>query len=217
MTLRARPGPAAGADDRRLGLIPLQLPVDELVRIRATALAWRNGLAALLVGLVGFGLVKGRSEIGDLAAPWPYWVGGLLGLALVAGGTAAALLLRAAHGRPGMWRTDDLVAAARHSTGGVEGVEARAAADALSRGVVLSYGCALLLIAAVAVTWYGPADKGPRLVVTTDTTTACGTVEQVRDGVLSLETASGRRDIAFAQAVGLQPVDACPAAAAPAP
>ena len=40
---------------------------DELTVVRAAATAWRNGLAGLLAAMLGFSLVKGRSDIGTLA------------------------------------------------------------------------------------------------------------------------------------------------------
>jgi hypothetical protein len=73
---------------------------DELSRVRAAALAWRNGLGALLGGIIGFSLIKGRSDIGQLTIPWSISAGVLLLGALLAGGYGAMHLLRAAHGRP---------------------------------------------------------------------------------------------------------------------
>jgi hypothetical protein len=63
--------------------------------VRAAALAWRNGLAALLAGIIGFSLVRGRSDIGGLADPYGVVVGALLLGALVIGIVAALYLLRA--------------------------------------------------------------------------------------------------------------------------
>ncbi|WP_327398223.1 hypothetical protein [Streptomyces phaeochromogenes] len=39
----------------------------ELGRVREVAVAWRIGLGAILAGLVGFGLIKGRSDVGQAA------------------------------------------------------------------------------------------------------------------------------------------------------
>ncbi|WP_225101591.1 hypothetical protein [Streptomyces sp. CoH27] len=60
------------------------------------------GLAALFVGLLGFGLVKGRTGVGELASPYDALVGGALLLCLLCGTLCALLLLllRAAHGAP---------------------------------------------------------------------------------------------------------------------
>src|SRR5512144_240910 len=89
-----------GPRDRLVARAQRRLPTDELPRVRAMALAWRNGLGALLAGLIGFGLVKGRTDVGELASPYGPLVGALLVLSLVAGSIAVVLLLRAAHGRP---------------------------------------------------------------------------------------------------------------------
>lgn len=72
----------------------------ELGRVREVAVAWRNGLGAILAGLVGFGLIKGRSDVGQAAPQWAVTAGLLLLAALAAGGFGALSLLRAAHGRP---------------------------------------------------------------------------------------------------------------------
>lgn len=72
----------------------------ELGRVREVAVAWRNGLAAILAGLVGFGLIKERRDVGQAAPQWAVTAGLLLLAALVAGGLGALSLLCAAHGRP---------------------------------------------------------------------------------------------------------------------
>jgi hypothetical protein len=77
-----------------------RLQRDALPRVRAAAVAWRNGLAGLLAGLLGFSLVKGRSDVSQLAWPWNVAVGVLLLAALMIGGYGATRLLWAAHGRP---------------------------------------------------------------------------------------------------------------------
>ncbi|MFD8743443.1 hypothetical protein ACFV01_10335, partial [Streptomyces sp. NPDC059616] len=101
MTWRAVPGPAGTPADRLAARHHRALLRRELPRVRESALAWRNGLAALLAGLVGFGLLRGRSDIGSLAAPYAVTVGLVLLLALLCGGAGGLSLLRAAHGRPG--------------------------------------------------------------------------------------------------------------------
>ncbi len=52
-------------------------------------LAWRNGLAALLAGLIGFGLTKGRSDITQLGSLYAAIVGCLLVASLTAGAASA--------------------------------------------------------------------------------------------------------------------------------
>lgn len=177
----------------------------ELPVVRAAALAWRNGLAGLLAGLLGFSLIKGRSDISGLSVPWRIAVGALLLAALITGAYGAMCLLRAAHGRP---RKRPL-----------ESVRSQLAADrdeagesllALDRGVFGTLVCAALLVAAVAVTWYGPTATKPRLqVVVRGGETLCGSVIRSGSDRLTLSTDSGERVIDLAQVVGFQPVAQC--------
>ncbi|MCX5215736.1 hypothetical protein OG689_42025 [Kitasatospora sp. NBC_00240] len=208
MTLSVNPGPAADAADRLSALQDYQLVKNSLPRVRAAALAWRNGVGALLVGLIGFGLIKGRTDVGELASPYDAMVGFLLLAALVAGTTAALLLLRAAHGRPAA------VAIREHkdsggSALGTDHTEALRAADALLQGVVLSLACTALLVLAVGTTWYGPAKKDPRIEVTTPTGTRCGEVVRMTAGRLTLKTNSGEITVDLDSAAGMRAVDSC--------
>jgi hypothetical protein len=204
MTLRVSPGPPATPADRLLAQERYRLLADELPRVRAAALAWRNGAAGLLAGLVGFGLIRGRTDVGQLAAPYDVVVGILLVLALASGTVAALLLLRAAHGRPAATAMKDLQpgASADHS-------EALSAARALTVGLGFFLGCAALLVAAVGVTWYGPAEADPKLQVVTAAGPLCGAVVRVQGGNLVLKTESGERTVSLSGLLGAQPVDAC--------
>jgi len=177
---------------------------EELPVVRAAALAWRNGLAGLLAGLLGFSLIKGRSDVSQLSAPWRFAVGVLLLAALTTGAYGAMRLLRAAHGRP---RKRPL-----------ESVRSRLAADrdeageslaALDRGVAATLACAALLAAAVAVTWYGPAAAKPKLRVVVQGETICGSVISAANDRLTLSTENGERVIDLAQAAGFAPVTDC--------
>jgi hypothetical protein len=103
------PGSPAQPSQRRAAKATLELLADELPRVRTSALAWRNGLGALLAGLIGFGLVKGRSDVTQLAPDAAVGVGVLLILALLAGSGAAVLLMRAAHGRPRSSTVEDVI------------------------------------------------------------------------------------------------------------
>ncbi|MFE3327949.1 hypothetical protein [Streptomyces sp. NPDC059176] len=176
----------------------------ELARVRETAKAWRNGLAGLLVALTGFGLVKGRSDVGQLAAPWAVAVGLLLLAALAVGSLGAAALLRAAHGFPTWVSAAELAAPVR-----IEHEEARRSVRALRVGVVGTGACAMFLISAVALTWYGPAKGNPVLEVREHGTATCGEVEELRAGVLTLRTRSGSVDIPLAGADGIRAVESC--------
>ncbi|MEV6811752.1 hypothetical protein [Micromonospora sp. NPDC051296] len=154
--IRLRPGPPATVADLRRAQEVAGLLRGELDRVRAAALAWRNGLGGLLVALVGFSLIRGRSDISTLAPGWGALVGVLL-LAAVAAGVAGALaLLRAAHGPLSVAPVGTLPPAPLG-----DHREAMAAARALRTGVRLVLLCTALLVAAVGVTWYAPAAIGP--------------------------------------------------------
>ncbi|WP_405425180.1 hypothetical protein [Streptomyces erythrochromogenes] len=201
-----RPGPPATPDDlHRAEYREDLLDGAELERIRSAALAWRNGLAGLIAGLVGFGLVKGRSDVTQLAVGAGRAAGVLLALAAVVGAVAAWRILRAAHGMPRVvpaFQLPDRVAHA-HQT-------ATSAARDLRRGSALVVAHGTLLLAAVGVTWYGPERAAPRLEVVTPDRTVCGTVPRAADGALTVRTRSAELRIPLDQVLGIKAVDACP-------
>lgn len=150
--IRLRPGPPPTVADLRRAQQLAGLLHGELERVRAAALAWRNGLGGLLVALVGFSLIRGRSDVSTLAPGWGVLVGLLLLAALLAGVAGALALLRAAHGRLAVTP----VAALPPAPLG-DHREAVAAVRSLRAGVGLVLLCTALLVAAVGVTWYAPA------------------------------------------------------------
>ncbi|MFC3500365.1 hypothetical protein ACFOOK_05205 [Micromonospora krabiensis] len=174
--IRLRPGPPATTADLRRAQQLAGLLQDELARVRAAALAWRNGLGGLLVALVGFSLIRGRSDVGTLAPGWGALVGVLLLGAVVAGAAGALTLLRAAHGPLSVTP----VAALAPSPLG-DHQEALAAARSLRTGVRLVLICTALLVAAVGVTWYAPGRPGPSAAADT-AITAPGLTEGARSG-----------------------------------
>jgi len=179
----------------------------ELPRVREAATAWRNGLGGLLAALVGFSLIKGRSDISQLAGSWAVWVGILLLAALVAGAAGALLLIRAANGRPAVVPASELL-----SRNTADHIEAVTAAGALRRGIALTLGCAALLVAAVGATWYGPGRDKPVLQVTVPGGTVCGSVVALANGNLTLDTTAGQVTTKLAEASAVQPLTSCPQA-----
>ena len=172
--------------------------------VRTAALAWRNGLAALLAGLLGFSLVKGRSDVGTLALPWRIVVGVQLLVALLVGARSALWLLRAAHGRPRRVAQSQIVSA--------HALQRREAADALAaldRGIIGVLTCAAFLVVAVAITWYGPAASGPKIQVSVEGEEICGSVVRTSGGRLTLKTDMGQRTADLAKATGFRAVNAC--------
>ncbi|MFE8911883.1 hypothetical protein [Streptomyces globisporus] len=177
----------------------------ELDRVRSSATAWRNGLGALLVGLIGFGLIKGRSDISGLTPSAAALVGVLLLSALLVGAAGAWMLLRAAHGRPAVVAFAELPPEPVH-----QHQEALTSARLLRRGIVATLAFTALLVAGLAVTWYGPEKAAPALQVDQrDGVSLCGTVVRARAGTLVLKTPSGERTVRLDETVGLRPVPSC--------
>ncbi|MGW5343559.1 hypothetical protein [Streptomyces sp. HUAS TT3] len=201
-----RPGPPATPHDLHRAEYREELPGGaELERIRAAALAWRGGLAGLMAGLVSFGLVKGRSDVTQLAPAAGWTAGVLLALSAVAGAGAAWLVLRAAHGMPQVVPASQLPDRLAHA----HQLAVSAARD-LRRGSALVVVHAALLLAAVGVTWYGPERAAPQVEVLTPDLTACGTVRQVGDGALTVRTRSAELRIPLDRVLGVKAVNACP-------
>jgi hypothetical protein len=205
MSVVLGPGPPADrADAARAQEIQRSLR-DELPRARAAAIAWRNGLAGLLTGLVGFGLIRGRTEIDKVASPWHAVVGLLLLAALLVGTAAALWLLRACHGRPGLTPVDDTISELTR-----DHLIAVATLSDLRRGIVTTLTCAALLVSAVGTTWYAPAKSGARLRVQLPGAALCGGVVGIDHGILTLRTDAGSVAVDLATVLTVQPVEACP-------
>ncbi|MEV7324587.1 hypothetical protein [Streptomyces sp. NPDC093970] len=196
----ASPRDLLAAQERR------RLAREALPRIRASATGWRNAIGVLMAGLVGFGLVKGRTDVGQLEQTWAAVVGGLLLAGLVSGAWGAYLLNRAAHGPLAS------VPAGSHATrSAIEHRETVEALSAMRRGIVLSLGCAILLVLAVGATWYGPAAKEPALELTSPGTgSVCGAVTRVARGTIWLTSGDTTVEIPLADVTRLRTVEACP-------
>lgn len=205
MSRQLSPGHSATVADLHAARERERLLLAELPRVREAATAWRNGLGGLLAALVGFSLIKGRSDIGELAGHWAALVGILLLAALIAGTVGALLLIRAANGRPSVASTRQLL-----SRSVADHLEALAAATALRRGIVLTLTCAALLVAAVGATWYGPARDKPFLQIATPSGTICGSVVRVSHGSLTLNTAAGEVTTDLAAVSAIEAVVGCP-------
>jgi hypothetical protein len=199
--------------NRRTAEFTLDVVKNELPEVRAAAVAWRNGVGALLAGLIGFGLIKGRSDVGELAPTYAAVVGGLLALALLSGVVAALLFLRAAHGRPGPIKMRRLL---RRKTGTATNRETPdhretvVSARALRGGVILAILCLIFLSAAVGTTWYGPEADRPRIRANTASAEICGEVVSAKKGNLTLKRSDGVQvDIRLMDITALQAVLNC--------
>lgn len=179
--------------------------------MREVAVAWRNGLGALLAGLIGFGLIRGRSDVGQLAPGWSVTAGVLLVAALSVGAAGAFCLLRAAHGRPSARRLSESDATGRPLE--VEDHdEALASARFLRTGIVLTCLCTALLVTAVGVTWYAPPKDPPGLMIRQGTATLCGEVVSARRGTVVVKVDGVAMTVDLSRAEAVTPVVSCPAA-----
>ncbi|NYV76110.1 hypothetical protein HW445_17600, partial [Streptomyces sp. UH6] len=82
------------------------------------------------------------------------------------------------------------------------------------RGVALTMACGALLVAGVAVTWYGPGKDKPRILVRTPAGTECGTPGRAEGGTLVLRTELGEVRVSLAEATAVTAVETCPGAPA---
>lgn len=210
MTIRVSAGPKAEPRDREAAKAIRDLLAEELNRVRAGALAWRNGLGALLAGLIGFGLIKGRSDITQLVPPYAAIVGCLLLIALTAGTASAVLIMRAAHGRPYALALRKVINSTVASPAeAARQTEANASERALRWGVILCICCLALLTGAVGLTWYGPS-KSFINVRLSNGTQQCGEIMSLSASMLRLKTSWGQVTVNLTQADGMATVDSCP-------
>ncbi|MEV7278646.1 hypothetical protein [Streptomyces sp. NPDC093111] len=203
---RIAAGPAATAADLLASQERHRLAAEALPRLRAAALGWRNAAGALMAGLVAFGLVKGRTDVGQLAERWALGVGVLLLAALICGACGAYLLNRAAHGalKPSPLGTHVTRSATEH-------LEVGSALRALRVGIAVTLGCVLFLVCAVASTWYGPSAKPPAVELSTPATgKLCGTVTGMRQGRLVLKTGGTTVEVVAAALTQFRTVEDCP-------
>lgn len=213
MTIHVSGGGKAEPSDRKAAKAERALLTGELSRIRAGALAWRNGLGALLAGLIGFGLVKGRSDISTLESAYAALAGYLLLASLIAGVASAVLMMRAAHGRPYAGSLDEPAGVpAADRVNAAYQAEADASERALRWGVILCLACVALLTSAVGVTWYGPSADQPFVEVQLNSSTPrCGQIVSLSAGRLTLKTSLGLVTVDLTRADGIATTDTCPA------
>jgi hypothetical protein len=205
VTVPLAPGPPATATDLYRAQERRQLLTSELRRVREAAIAWRNGLGGLLVGLVGFSLIKGRSDVGQLADDWAIAVGCVLLFALATGALGAFRLIRAAHGRPALTDVRDLAPGPL-----AEHAEALDSVRSLTSGIRLAATCTLMLVTAVGMTWYGPEKEPPRVEITTPAGPICGTTVRVDAGRIVLKTSGGEIAADLTKVNSLKAVATCP-------
>lgn len=173
---------------------------DELPLARGRANSWAKGVGALLVAGLAFSLVKGRSELGDLAPVFAGVVGALLLTSVGLAAIGAYYLFGAAYGRLGA----DPPGIADHA------LAVRTINDTRT-GLRWAIAGAVALLGAVAVTWYGPAAEGLRLNVVDGTGASwCGEPTRTSNGVLTLSVGGQEVQVDLTTAARVTPIASCP-------
>jgi hypothetical protein len=213
LIVKLAPHHGATPQQRQDALNTYRVVSQELPAIRAMADSWRKGLAGLLAAVVGFTLIRGRTDLTQLQPCYAITVAVLLGLTLVVGGFAAYQILGAAHGwprpipiNPGK-RSDDTTVTPLTSHD-----VAMKSLSGLRQGMTAAVISAILLVAAIAITWFGPGKQPAGLLVTDSSgTITCGTVKQTDNGRVTLQTSAGAVVVDLTGAKHVAAVDDCPA------
>ena len=183
--------------------------------VRASAKAWRNGLAAFLTLVTTGVIIKGRDTAGDLATGWRAVITILIG-----GGLALAIV--------GLWQALGAEAGTNVKPEDLDDIRrenttldlylvrlARDAARRLQRGRYTVAGALICLLAGVIVTWWAPAQPAAPpayLKVARGSVITCGTPRGTSHGMLRLSPPGGQPvvSIPLAQITGMTVTASCP-------
>ncbi|SDD80215.1 hypothetical protein [Glycomyces harbinensis] len=173
---------------------------EELLLSRTRAASWAKGVGAVLVVGLAFSLVKGRSDISALAPAWAIAVGAVLAFTVVLSAVTAYYLFQAAYGPlksvPPATTDRELSDTTMRN---------------LRKGLVSACVAVAALMVGVAISWYGPAARGPFLEVSEDSGgTWCGKPVHIDNGVLALESNGQKVTIDLDEVARLRPVTSCP-------
>jgi len=172
----------------------------ELLLTRERAAAWSKGIGALLVAALAFSLIKGRDDLTSLDPAWAERVGYCLVGATVFATVAAYKLFRASYG-PLKPLADDVS----------DHLESTRTMRALICGLVTTVFAFAALLAAVAITWYGPDAKGARISVTDeDGAVWCGEPKETHGGDLVLQVKGQLMEFDLDVVSRLDAVEDCP-------
>lgn len=185
------PAPADLAERDRFA----ELARDSQRSVRASAEAWRNGLAAFITLVTTGVIVRGRDTVAGLPVGWRVAVTLLVAAGLVAavGGLWQALTAQA--GIPVAITLPEV----RRRFGSLQALEITAAvrdARRLDRARYWVGTSLVLLLAGVGLTWWAPtapADPPAYLRVEHGSATTCGRLRSADGGVLRIAVA-GRHD-----------------------
>ncbi|NDK90048.1 hypothetical protein GYA93_10710 [Gordonia desulfuricans] len=184
----------------------------ELTAVRSAASSWSKGIGAAVIALLGFGLVTGPSDISDLTCAASIVVGVLLAAALVAGMVSVGLLFRSAYGALEPVATPQDSPPGQNAVALSDHTEAVARLRGLRWGLITAGVGVTMLIAAVGVTWYGPAPQDPVLRIVDRTGVAwCGEVQATDDGTVALDAGGTTVTVNLDGAKQIQVLGVCPA------
>ena len=193
-------GPGASARQIHQDAERVRRAIDaELALTRGRATSWAKGVGALLVAGLAFTLIRGRSDVAELAIGFSVAVGVLLLVAVLVAIVAAYYLFGAAYGRlhPNPLETSD------HEL-------ANETMKDLRTGLVWALLGGLALVSAIAVTWYGPAADGPQLrIVDARGAEWCGEPVRTDGGVVTLKIKSQEVPVDTANAASISAVSSC--------
>ena len=165
------------------------LAADSLTTVRASAQAWRNGLAAFITLVTTGVVIKGRDTTAGLGPGWKVLITVLIagGLALAVVGLWQALAAEAGTGI----RLQDLPTI-RKEYGSLDAYQVILSAEAakrIQRGRYAVAGALTCLLAGIIVTWWAPAQptsQSAYLKITHENVISCGTPQTIGDEQLHL-------------------------------
>lgn len=152
-------------------------------RVRQAAHDWRNGAGALVAGILSFSLIKGKSDLAEVAEGWAVFAGALLALSLLLGLSASFLILRASHGLPLFISVDNAQTSEVR-----EYLEAIRSTGYLRLGIKVLTASLFSLAFSVAVVWYAPEREQDKLVLATPAGSVCGTILMSAEGSITILT-----------------------------
>lgn len=197
-----------GLDLKRWAIRAQEVKFGQLDIARKQAETWRTGLATLTTLLTGVLVVKGRDDASTLTRPYQVVVAVLLGLALILLLWATMWISRALAGSPVLFLLSGETL--EKWTDG----EVRKISKALSWAPRLAAASVLAVAAAVAFTWFAPAQatSTSHLVKVTESTghQSCGQLIGVSNYQLIVAPTTGPTLIPLSAVAAITPVTACP-------
>ncbi len=191
-----------------------ELTHDSMRAVRASAEAWRNGLAAFITLVTTGVIIQGRTTVSELPVGWRLATTLLVAIGIVAAVVGLWQALVAQAGVPVAITLPDV----RQRYGSLQALEVLSAvrdARRLDRARHWVAASILLLLSGVVLTWWAPAAPSSPpayLLVTHGATTTCGVLRSADGGVLRVDV-SGVHDAAaipLTEVSNMRVVPTCP-------